>query len=149
MDNTDNIPDPDLREAASRLGVSVDTLRKRIRRHQIQAYKVDGRVYVPLAELSGTVPAVSTDKSPDLSTGPERDSSPDVAFLQAAIERLWGELRERDALIERLTTPLTLPAPTVGPVGPSGPNGPENEEAPPLSEPKRRWRFWSWWSWAQ
>jgi excisionase family DNA binding protein len=134
MDSTDNTPDPDLREAASRLGVSVDTLRKRVRRHQIQAYKVDGRVYIPLAGLSGTAPVVSTDKSPDLSTGPERDSSPDVAFLQAEIERLWGELRERDALIERLTTPMALPAPIT------------HEEAPPSGEKRRRW--WSWLVWA-
>jgi len=123
VDSSPDCPDPDLQEAARLLDMSADTLRKRIKRGQTYAYKVNGRWYVP---CPGAVPDQSRTAVQASEPGRQVDSSPDVRFLQAEIERLWAELRERDALIARLTA--LLPAPEALPTG----NPPESA-APRLS----------------
>jgi hypothetical protein len=134
MDNLDS-HDPDLREAAIRLGVSMDTLRKRIKRGQTPAYKADGRWYVP---LSGPSMPESGDRSgicvqrQEPGRGPERTA--DMQFLHEEIERLWGKIYERDALIARLTA--ALPALPV-PVFEAKTEQPDGQQPAPAARPTR------------
>ncbi len=88
----DGIP---IREAAARLGITVESLRKRAQRGTITAYKVDGEWFIAL-------PA-EQDKGQD--AVPDNGQGGDIA-TSALVEQLGfmqRELERRDLEIERLT----------------------------------------------
>ncbi len=142
----------DVGQAAARLGVSPDAVRKRIRRGTIRGYKVDGgwRVVLP------TVSPLSPDSDGGSSrTGPEsgldvaRDAA--LAYFEREHERLVREhdrllaLTEQQAqtiaeLVARLSSVRVENAPT-------SPSAPE----PPTASRRRSWRpSWLWlWRWPQ
>lgn len=88
-----------LREAARRLGVSVPTLRRRIRRGELSAVRVPGRygeqLEVTLSDLEGMI---SVDHG-HLSMADQADREADQA---AYWKGRWAELRETVERLERL-----------------------------------------------
>ncbi len=90
-DNPDNLVT--LEEAAARLGVSIRTIRRRIRSRELSATMVDGRRMVSLPE----VPDAASDNpaTADAVSAPGRDNSdsvsPVVSHLQARIAELEAE----------------------------------------------------------
>jgi hypothetical protein len=136
-----------VREAASRLGISVPAVHKRIRRRSLQARKVAGVWYVVL-------PA---DLDASRTTGNGRagqDASMDAVIVELR-ERLT-EYRERVQFLERLTEyqagqiseltrrlpelPVGSPPPKMGEFTETPADAPETAATPPGRRPW--WRRW-------
>jgi len=128
---TDDATEPQaytLAEAADRLGISRDALRKRCDRGLVPgAYKLDGRWLIPAVSLTGL-----TDRPTGRDSADRRPVShaPDMTgqAVQAAIEALVAQLAEKDrqiatllAELERRPTgqPALPPASTPAPEAPA------------------------------
>jgi hypothetical protein len=137
-----------LEEAAQRLGVSADALRKRLERAKtIKGVKIGHHWFVRAEDLPSAPPSPNGHvQTADAAIG-ERppDAAPDASAvsslaLQAAVDALSRQLQEKDRqiaelhrIIERLTQhPAALPAPS-----------PPEPEQP--AEPPRRRRWWAFW----
>jgi excisionase family DNA binding protein len=128
-DRTPNQTKPDhdrttIAEAAKRLGVSTDAIRKRLSRGQLQGEKVGGTwvVFLPAA-TSQTIHSEYFDRTPDRPrpeadrTGPDdRDRliaalENDIQFLRRELDTRNDELERRDVLLrEALGRIPALPA---------------------------------------
>ncbi len=84
-----------IREAAQRLGVSVESLRKRAQRGTITAYKTDGGWFVVLPDAQ--------DVGQDIGQDGVHVASEPVAALVDQLTFLQRELERRNLEIERLT----------------------------------------------
>ena len=135
-------------QAARRLGLTDDGVRKRIKRGQLGAYRVDGRTYVVLDgetdqhdSLNGhkTARQDRPDSRPD-DRHDKTDSSlvPLVARLEDEVRWLRSELERKDAIIMRLVEQWpALPAPRDAPTDLSG--GPTEADSRPW------WAALLWW----
>lgn len=98
----DTSPDSlDITEAAARLGLSTETVRKRLQRGKIKGHKAaDGswRVFLPPDRQPGQPQDNSPDSSPDSS--PDR-AAPLVAALRDEVAFLRSQLQARDEEIRR------------------------------------------------
>lgn len=83
-------------EAAARLGISVDAIRKKIRRGTIPAVKQNDRWYVEVPDM---------DAAQD-TTQPASSTVPDGAITHELVELLRAELEAKNRQIERLTVLL-------------------------------------------
>jgi excisionase family DNA binding protein len=112
----DSRPGLTIAEAAEALGISVDAVRKRIRRGLVRCYKLDGRWYVVLDGSTGQATATANGAGPhgqDSGPGPVQDVSTlearvtdlldQVAFLRQELEHRTEEIRRRDHIIAALT----------------------------------------------
>ena len=138
----------DVGQAASRLGVSPDAIRKRIRRGTLRGYKVDGewRVVLPnVSPFSLVTPAVPSRTEHDTGLDTALDAA--LVYLERERDHLLREnerllsLTERQAktfaeLVGQLGTTVTTPRPAT-----------ESSTAPR----RRSWRpSWLWlWRWTQ
>ncbi len=86
-------------QAARRLGLTDDGVRKRIKRGQLGAYRVDGRTYVVLD--GATAP-------PDSPNGPETVRHDNKTDTTALVARLEGEVAWLRAQLEHRDTLLAL-----------------------------------------
>jgi hypothetical protein len=133
-DDATDARDLTLAEAADRLGLSRDALRKRCDRGLIPgAYKLDGRWLIPSVSLTGP-----TDRptSPEVRTADRSDMTGQA--VTAAIEALVAQLAEKDRQIAELHALLDQaragqPALTTG-----QPPEPAPAPAEPV-EPRRSW----------
>lgn len=130
-------------EAAALLGVTPETLRKRLWRGQVPGVKLDGQWFVTLSgtEQDGAgLTAGPVPDAPEQDAGPsvtEQDSAPLVAQLQSEnawlrdqVEALHERLREAHVL---LAQERALPAPAA-------------EAQICGNEPARPWYLrWAWW----
>jgi excisionase family DNA binding protein len=125
-------------QAAARLGISEDGVRKRIKRGQLAAYRVDGRTYVV---LDGETDTHDTPNGHETARQDGPDRRPDnttaaaalVARLEDEVRFLRGELERQDTIILALVQrPRALPAP--------------HEETSPSDGPVSRpwWARWRW-----
>src|SRR3712207_39469 len=132
------------KEAAEALGISVEAVRKRIERGQLEHERVDGRVYVYLDDDH-------TESGLDV----EVESAALIFEMQARIELLERQLEqanERDrenrrllaAALERIPPQLEAPTEATGEPGrPSVADQSPQEPTSPVSG--RGWReFWRW-----
>jgi excisionase family DNA binding protein len=128
-----------IREAARLLGVSTDTIRRRIERRDLPAHKdASGRW---LIELDDSLVAPATPRATEVTSG-DRDELIRLRAENQALQNLVEEVRtsrdrtvEAEAELRRILAVLTFRS-----QGITGPEGePETVEAP---EPPRRW--WQW-----
>jgi hypothetical protein len=148
-------------EAAKRLGVSTDAVRKRLNRGQLQGEKVAGVwvVFLP-AETSQMGQFVAFDRTPDRPRSEADRAGPDhrdrlIAALESDIEFLRRELDTRNDEIERRDILLrqalglvpALPAvtshpepPTDSPTGQGGAESPNTTLDTSRSKARRWWR---------
>jgi excisionase family DNA binding protein len=91
--------DLSISEAAQRLGITTEGVRKRIQRGQLAAHKVDGRWFVP-GQVVGHMSRTSWDD------GDSRELiqmlREEVAFLRGLVERHDEEIKRKDAIIAAL-----------------------------------------------
>jgi hypothetical protein len=155
---TSQPPGVPLREAAERLGTSVDAIRKRIRRGSLEAHKDDsGRWYVVLPVVQDTASEESTETDTGHSTSqPIMTASPPVdsehlMTLQLEVDRLWDQIRVKDdtiaGLMEQLkTVSERLPELPSGPVGTERAShevqSPQESNAAPELTSRSWWKFW-------
>jgi excisionase family DNA binding protein len=152
-------------EVAPLLGVSVDTVRRRLKRGQLEARQVHtqhGPTWeVCLGDLQGHAAAVPMQAAQGAAEGPamlealrlvdrlqreNRELAERVGFLHAQL----GEARERIRMLEAPKEPEPMPvpepAPYPAPMEP-GPDGPVRGPSPPPSEGGSA-PWWSrWWGW--
>jgi hypothetical protein len=111
------------REAAERLGVSVEAIRKRVKRGTLLSEKgTDGRRYVYLDEALDAAPPRSE----------EAGASPLVEELRDRIEFLQRELERKDAILLNMTEAMKAispPAPEEPPT--EAPGAPETATEQP------------------
>ena len=109
-----------IREAATHLGISADTVRRRIRADALGAHKQDGRWRVEIGDADALGNALGNAQAPADAPGQAQDTS-------GLIETLTAQLAMKDQQIERLHTLLMQTA-----------------LAPALAEHKPRpwWRPW-------
>ncbi len=88
----DGIP---IREAAQRLGITVESLRKRAQRGTITAYKVDGEWFI--------VPSDEQEQERDGRQDNGQDSGSATTALVEQLSFMQRELERRDLEVERLT----------------------------------------------
>jgi excisionase family DNA binding protein len=108
----------DIAQAAAILGISQDGVRKRIKRGQLAAYRVDGRTYVVLDGETDTHDKpngheTARQDGPD-SRQDTTDSrlAPVVARLEDEVRFLRGELERKDTIILAMVQQMrALPAP--------------------------------------
>ena len=134
-----------VQEAAEVLGVTVDSVRGRIKRGTLTSIKGEaGTVYVLLEER------VSSDQSPgefQLANDQPHDQSQLVDRMASEIEFLRGELQRKDAILLSMTEGLkSLEAPTEpqeAPVSsseePDKDTTPPPEQQTPSEQRKRNW----------
>ncbi len=92
----DGIP---IREAAQRLGITVESLRKRAQRGTITAYKVDGEWFIALSDEQDQ----ARDGRQDGGQDGGQDSSSATTALVEQLSFMQRELERRDLEVERLT----------------------------------------------
>jgi len=132
-------PDHDrttIAEAAKRLGVSTDAIRKRLSRGQLHGEKVGGTwvVFLPAA-TSQMVKISPFDQTPDRTGPDDRDRliaalEDDIAFLRRELDTRNDELERRDVLLREALGRI--------PQLPSGLYTPEKDESrtePPDASP--------------
>ena len=140
-----------LTDAAARLGLSTDALRKRCERGKVGgAYKLDGRWWVPVADVTGSTGPTGQPSSGDVRSDDRSVTTGQAGqVLQAAMAALTDQLAVKDrqiaerdaevarlhALLERLSGPPELATPPAARPVPDIPDSPH---------PPRRpwWRFW-------
>ena len=129
-----------LGEAAARLGLSTDALRKRCERGRVPgAYKLDGRWWVPVADVTGPTGQPS-DRTSALDDRPGLSGQADPALL-AALAEMTAELRA----VRRLLEAQARPAELTGPISQSAEAAPPGVAGVPAvpAPPRRPW--WRWW----
>lgn len=133
-------------QAASRLGISTDAVRKRIRRGTLRAYKLDGDWRVVLDDPIPTDQVGDPDSNLDSPGRVVQDTETsltdqlrsEVAFLRQLTEHQAGVIAQQAAAIADLTRrPQELPAGRPDPPTPA-PSEPR-QEAP---QPPRRRPWW-------
>lgn len=121
-------------EAAERLGVTQDAVRKRMARGTIRHVREDGRLYVYLDTFERSSKTVQ-DEGQDAVSKTVQDSGQDryVAALEDQIQFLRRELERKDVILLRLTERIPeLEAPDGPPDGPeSGAEASEGAELRP------------------
>jgi hypothetical protein len=145
-------------EAAARLGLTPETLRKRLWRGQVQGEKRDGQWYVVLPEQDAAGPVRDTAGPRQDGAGPEQDREQDrqdegglAAQYIASLERMLAEQRielearrrevqELHILLQRAQQ-LALPAPNSPPTA----NGADRPNGTPAANSSPWWRRW--WPW--
>ena len=141
----------DIGQAAAALGVSVDVVRKRVRRGNLRAYKVDGRWKVVLPTVQEAVQGNGQDSPGDNGLDHGQDSNGRAALiaqLQTENDRLWRLTEHQAGVIAQMSARMAalLPAPRSAPdVMPElpeflpdfGKNSTGRPPAPPL--PQRTW----------
>ena len=172
MDVDTRLEQVDIATAAARLGMSLDGVRKRIKRGQLQGGKVDKRWYVvlPVEQTTSTGSLDGLDKPPrqldrQVDTAERtRDSAEDsasqnvqklaaileeeIVFLRRELEARTEELRRKDHIIAALTQRLA-PLPSMAQAGEMG-NHPAPSEngadsgSQKVSKVSSRawWQFW-------
>lgn len=126
LDNTlDNSPDGvDIADAAARLGLSTETVRKRLQRGKLKGYKTaDGswRVVLPGLDSPGQQPGQrqdgGQDNSPDASAALVVALRDEVAFLRSQLQARDEEIRRAHILLQTAQQQATalLPAPGSAP----------------------------------
>jgi hypothetical protein len=106
----------DIAAAATRLGITPDGVRKRIKRGQLGAYQVDGRTYVVLDgqtdrhDNPNGHDSTRHDSRQDNATATEPDRQL-LARLEDEVRFLRGELERKDTIIMMLAQRPALPAP--------------------------------------
>lgn len=122
LDNSpDNVQDSlDIAEAAARLGVSTETVRKRLQRGKIKGFKApDGswRVVLPSQDSPGQQPGQGPDIVQDKPGQPNQDLvtalREEVAFLRTQLQARDEEIRRAHILLQTAQQQATalLPAP--------------------------------------
>ena len=119
-------------EAAERLGVTQDAVRKRMARGTIRHFKEDGRLYVYLDTFEKSSKTIQ-DEGQDAASNTVQDAGQDkyVAALEDQIQFLRRELERKDAILLRLTE--RIPELAAAPEPQSAP-----ETAPDTSSPSPR-----------
>jgi excisionase family DNA binding protein len=157
----------DIAAAAARLGISQDGVRKRIKRGQLGAYRMDGRTYVV---LDNTTNGHDRSNGPDTTrhdngqteqtdtTGPRNETAglrvvlarleDEVRFLRGELERkdtiILAMVQERRALLAAPSVIADTPAmETTTPPGLHRVDGDDQEDA--AKAPPDRPGFLSWW----
>lgn len=129
-----------VQEAAARLGVKDDAIRKRIQRRSLEHEKdEDGRVYVYLDAAQDATYDASQDKAQDELVEALRDQ---VAYLREQLDRereaRTEERRRHDTIIAQLTSRIPELEPAVPPGGsPEQRDPPETAAAEPEREESR------------
>lgn len=91
-------------EAAERLGVTQDAVRKRMARGTIRHFREDGRLYVYLDTFEKSSKTVQDERQDDASkTVQNAGQDRYVAALEDQIQFLRRELERKDAILLRLT----------------------------------------------
>ncbi len=153
-------------QAATRLGISVDAVRKRIRRRTLRAYKVDGEWRIILDAPAATDQSHDQAGDQDDRPGPDQGAASsliaqvqsEVAFLRQLTEHQAGVIAQQAQTIESLSRRVELPVSRDPSPDPSprregepspaalGREGSRTEPAPhvPTARPQRRswWRRW-------
>lgn len=123
LDNgPDSSPDNglDIADAAARLGLSTETVRKRLQRGKLQGYKTaDGswRVVLPTPDSPGQQPGhppgQESNNSPDGSSALVDALRDEVAFLRSQLQARDEEIRRAHILLQQAQQQATalLPAP--------------------------------------
>lgn len=150
----------DISTAATRLGLSVDGVRKRIQRRQLASVKRDGRVYVVLDAVldtppvteplpdspppsapdgSSTVSSTASSLSTESLTAQLARADAEITFLRSQLEARDAELERKDAILMRLVEQrappqLAVAAARIPLVEPAG---------APAARPWW-WRIWRW-----
>ncbi len=126
-------------QAASRLGISVDAVRKRLRRGTLSAYKVDGewRIILDDPGLPGTDTDQPDDHTETAEAVQDRDQpSSEVLFLRQLTEHQAGIIAQQSTTIAELTRRvLEVPAGTAD--GPA-PGTPTERPQRAVESPKRQ-----------
>ncbi len=104
----DGVP---IQEAAQRLGITVEAVRKRARRGSLTAYKTDGLWHIVLPDGLPDMPEPRQDAGRatgrDGSDAPQSASdAPDMAITRDLVDTLRAELNVKNRQIERLTALL-------------------------------------------
>lgn len=102
----DNAPDKslDIAEAAARLGLSTETIRKRLQRGKLKGYKASNgvwRVILPVPDSPGQQPGPSPDSSPDGSAALVSTLRDEVAFLRGQLQARDDEIRRAHVLLQQ------------------------------------------------
>jgi hypothetical protein len=140
-----------LRDAAERLGLTVDAVRMRIRRGGLQAYKIDGKWFVHLPEHEtehlGEQPEQSAEQQGEQFTERDQDTAigalreiitrqdREIAFLRAEVESRRQSESEFRVILARQSAEITnlasrLQALTSG-MAPEAPERPQSTPEPP------------------
>ena len=102
----------DIVEAATRLGLSTETVRKRLQRGKLKGFKgTDGawRVVLPEPEQPGQSPDNGQDASPDNQAPLVAALKDEIAFLRSQLQARDDEIRRAHVLIQQAqkqTAPL-------------------------------------------
>ena len=97
-------------DAAKRLGMSIDTVRRRISKGELKARKVTGshgEMY--LVEIPDDAPAAS-DAPPVDNSGEIEALRKTISILEAELESRRREISELHILLQRATSPAPKPA---------------------------------------
>lgn len=121
----DDSPDGlDIADAAARLGLSTETVRKRLQRGKLKGFKTaDGswRVVLPGLDTPGQQPGqrpdTASDNSPDNSGALVATLRDEVAFLRSQLQARDEEIRRAHVLLQQAQQQAMalLPAPTPEP----------------------------------
>lgn len=136
-----------IREAAQRLGVSEDTVRRRLRRGELTGVQQPtAQGFTWLVELPEVAPAGPS--APEGAAGVAeavaaaevRRLEELVAILREELDARRREVQELHILLQRAQTPALPPPPTAAPGGPAPPV--QSAPAPPRRTPRplRWWR---------
>lgn len=105
----------DISDAAARLGLSTETVRKRLQRGKLKGYKTaDGswRVVLPGPDSPGQQPGQESTPSPDNSSALVDALRDEVAFLRSQLQARDDEIRRAHILLQQAQQQATalLPA---------------------------------------
>ncbi len=145
--DTQGVP---LAEAAARLGISEELVRKRIYRKKLKGYKVDGRWHVVLngQDQRHATPQDSR-QDPSGQVQDRQDSfarelidsqKTEIEFLRSELSARTEELRRKDHIIAALTDTLKQRLPELEPGTPATPSPRQS------TQQERSWwqRFFGW-----
>ena len=162
MDVDRRLEQVDIATAATRLGMSLDGVRKRIKRGHLRGGKVDNRWYVvlPVEQTTSTDSLDSLDKqvdTPEQTRSPAEDTASrsiqkliaileeEVVFLRRELDARTEELRRKDHIIAALTQRLP-PLPSMAQAGEmtNHPTPSENGADSGAQQVSARpwWQFW-------
>ena len=102
-----HFPDLPCADAAAHMGVSVHTLRRRIRRGELEAVKDDRGRYLVKVEDTWPLPGGGGGHAAAVSLDTSADYSAEVAVLRERVARLEDELLDLDRMT---AVPLTITA---------------------------------------
>lgn len=104
-----------IKEAAQMLGISLDTVRRHIKAHKLQAVKVDTRhgvmwkVSIPVEELPPAVGKPVQDEQSAVSDVYIKSLLERVAFLEAELKRRGDEVQQLYGMLAQKALPAPRP----------------------------------------